>query len=170
MKKSVKKLNELERKLNTKDVKVISNAIILLRNEEPYSGAIHLLVTLYDSTNNLLIRDLINNFMIDLKEPEVREEIITEVKMTYRQETICMLVSSCWQSGLDYTEYSNDFANIFIRGDYKTALECFTIIGESVKNMERNKKIEIIELLEKNKDTFSVEKASLSDTIVASLR
>ena len=80
-----------------------------------------------------------------------------------------MLVSSCWQSGLDYSEFAGDFANVFIRGDYMTALECFTVIEESVKRIPELKKKEIIKLLEKNKETTSVEKKSLTQALIAVL-
>ena len=45
--------------------------------------------------------------MNDLKDQSVSKEIITEIRKPFKPSTIRMLVSSCWQSGLDYSEYSN---------------------------------------------------------------
>jgi len=72
---SEKKHSELEHKLNSSNKKVVSDAIISLRDEDPFKGAIGL------------------------------------------------LASYCWQSGLDYSGFAEDFVNVIIRGDYLTSLE-----------------------------------------------
>jgi len=69
---SSKKLKELQLKLGAENKKVVSDAIISLRNEDPFKGAIGLLTSLFDKTNDLIIKDLICNFLNDLKEPEAR--------------------------------------------------------------------------------------------------
>lgn len=167
---SEKKLRELEGKLNTNNLKVVSDAIITLRNEDPFRGAIGLLAGLFDSTNDIIIKDLIRNFLNDIKEAAARIEVVAEVMKVYKSETLCMLVSSCWQSGLDYSEFASDFAEIFIRGDYLTALECFTVIEGSVQGIAADNKSKIIELLEKNGSTSSDEKKSLLRALIKVLR
>jgi len=167
---SEKKLRELEGKLNTNNLKVVSDAIITLRNEDPFRGAIGLLAGLFDSTNDIIIKDLIRNFLNDIKEAAARIEVVAEVMKVYKSETLCMLVSSCWQSGLDYSEFASDFAEIFIRGDYLTALECFTVIEGSVQGIAADNKSKIIELLEKNGSTSSDEKTSLLRALIKVLR
>ena len=75
-------------------------------------------------------------------------EIITEIRKPFKQSTISMLVSSCWQSGLDYSEYSADMAEVFLRSDYVTALECLTVIEESVHELSLAKRNEIINIID----------------------
>ena len=166
---SAKKLLELQGKLNTGNKKVVSDAIVLLRNEESFRGAIGLLASLFDSTNDIIIKDLIRNFLNDIKESGAREEVVTEAKKGFKHETTSMLVSSCWQSGLDYSEFAADFANIFITGDYITALECFTVIEESAGSIQISKKYDIILFLEKNKPKSSGEKAALLQALITIL-
>ncbi|MCK7536379.1 MAG: hypothetical protein MZV63_38065 [Marinilabiliales bacterium] len=61
-----------------------------------------------------------------------RTEIIAEIQKAMESTTqSAMLVSSCWQSGLDYSDYSADFAKVFLKGDYATSIECITVIEES---------------------------------------
>jgi hypothetical protein len=115
MTESPKKIIELQGKLNTGNRKIVFDAIISLRNEDPYKGALGLLAILFDSTNDLMIKDLVRSFMNDIKEPGARIEVVAEANKSYKPETICMLVSSCWQSGLDYSEFAGDFANIFVK-------------------------------------------------------
>jgi hypothetical protein len=166
---SAKKLYELQGKLNTENKKVVSDAIISLRNENPFKGAIGLLTDLFDITNDLIIKDLIRNFLNDIKEPEARSEIVTEMKKSFKHETICMLVSSCWQSGLDYSEYSVEFVNLFLYADYLTALECFTVIEEAATKLPVSKKNELIDLLENQRREFSADKGVLFRSLITTL-
>ena len=48
-----------------------------------------------------------------IKDQSVSSEIITEIRKPFKQATISMLVASCWQSGLDYSEYSADMVDSF---------------------------------------------------------
>ena len=167
---SEKKLKDLQGKIFSQNKKVVSDAIISLRNEDPFRGAIGLLVDLFDKTNDLMVKDLIRNFLNDIKEPAAITEVMEEVLKYYRPDTISMLVSSCWQSGLNYSGFALDFANVFIRGDYLTSLECFTVIEESVHHLTSLEKNELIGLLEKNKRNFTVEKNKLLEALLMALR
>jgi hypothetical protein len=166
MKKTDKKFRELQGKLTSGNEKVISDAIISVRDDVPFNGAIGLLTQKFDETNNLIIKEYIRNFLNDIKNPEVRPELIDEIIKPYKPETTSMLVSSCWQSGIDYSEFVMDFTGVFIKGDYLTALECFTVIEESAMDLSEQKKNEIISLLKKNNKNFTVEKNALSEALI----
>ena len=88
--------------------------------------------------------------MNDLKDQSACEEVINEIRKQWKPDTISMLVSSCWQSGLNYSEYSLDLAKIFLTGDYVTAIECLTVIEESAHELSRERKNEIIKLIEES--------------------
>ena len=148
MLKSEKKVKGLSLLLSEENSSLISEAIGLLRDEEPFEGAISLLASYYDKSEDTLIRKAIEGFMNDLKDQSVCSEIIAEIRKPFKQATISMLVSSCWQSGLDYSEYSADMAEIFLRSDYVTALECLTVIEESVHELSLAKRKEIINIID----------------------
>jgi hypothetical protein len=80
-----------------------------------------------------------------------------------------MLVSSCWQSGLDYSEYIADMAKIFLEADYATAVECITVIEESVKNSSRKRKEDIIRMVEENPHSYINEKNTLTQELISIL-
>lgn len=167
---SGKKVNELEGKLNSKNLNVVSDAVASLRNEIPFIGAIGLLASAYDSTSDPKIKELITNFFNDIKEPAARIEVVNEIIKPYKYETTTMLVSSCWQSGLDYSGFAWEFAEVFIRGNYLTALECFTVIEESAHDIPDLKKTELINLLEKSGKNHSAEKNILLKALISLLR
>ena len=159
---SEKKLKELSAILYKDNNILISEAIELLREEQPFKGAIGLLVSCYDKTNDNQIRKNIERFMNDLKDQSACEEVIHEVRKQWKASTTSMLVSSCWQSGLDYSEYSGDLIKAFIDSDYVTAIECLTVIEESVHELTRKKKDELIKMLEDNPTSAVNEKTALT--------
>jgi hypothetical protein len=75
--------------------------------------------------------------------------LLNEIRKQWKSDTISMLVSSCWQSGLNYSDYSFDLAKVFLTGDYVTAIECLTVIEESVHELSKVRKDEIIKCLRK---------------------
>jgi hypothetical protein len=167
--KSDKKLKDLAAILSKKDLILVSEAIGMLREEQPFEGAIGELTAFYDMTADYRIRKTIEGFMNDLKDQAAGREVINELRKPWKSDTISMLVSSCWQSGLDYSEYSSDFAEVFLKGDYITAIECLTVIEESVQELNRDRKDELIKIIENSHLAFENEKKPLTMELFAIL-
>jgi hypothetical protein len=160
--KSERKIRELVEVLDKEDIPAISDAIEQLRLEKPFEGAIGLLTAYYNKTNESTIRKTIAAFMNDLKDQSACIEVISEIRKNWSHDTISMLVSSCWQSGLNYSEYSMDLARVFLTGDYVTAIECLTVIEESAQEMTKESKEEVIRLIEDNPFPRVNEKSTLT--------
>jgi hypothetical protein len=158
---SEKKLKDLAGKLKNSNPATVIDTISMLRNTDPFSGAIVLLAETYDNSDNHAVKKEIRDFFNDLKESSAREEIITGINSNYKQSTIAMLVSSCWQSGLDYSLYLSDFARVFNKGDYATAIECFTVIEEFSGQLTRENRDEILVILDEKEAVSSPEKSVL---------
>jgi hypothetical protein len=167
--KSEKKIKELAEILTTKNNLVITDAIEQLRIEIPFEGAIGLLTSYYDKTDDSLIKRTISGFLNDLKDQAASEEIIKEIRKTWKPDTISMLVSSCWQSGLNFAEYSADLAKVFLTGDYVTAIECLTVIEENVNELNTEQKNEVIKLIEENPFSTVNEKTTLTHELLTIL-
>jgi hypothetical protein len=148
--KSEKKLGDLSSIINKGNNKSITDAIELLRDEKPFEGAIELLTSLYNQTEELSVRKAIEGFMNDIKDQTACKEVINEIRKDLKPATISMLVASCWQSGLDYSEYSADFARTFLKSDYVGAVECLTVIEETAGELTSEKKEEIRKIIEEN--------------------
>jgi len=159
--KSDKKINELATALNKDNNLEITDAIELLRLEKPFEGAIGLLTAFYNKSNDNTIRKTIAGFMNDLKDQSACKEVIEEIRKDWKSDTISMLVSSCWQSGLNYSEYSIDLARVFLKGDYVTAIECLTVIEDTVDELSKEKRAEVIKLIEDNPFSSVNEKTTL---------
>ena len=141
----------------------------MLRQEKPFEGAICLLTAFYDKTENDSIRKIIAGFMNDLKDQTVCQEVINEIRKQWKSDTISMLVSSCWQSGLNYSDYSLDLAKVFLISDYVTAVECLTVIEESVPKMSHTDRNEIIKMLADSPVSEVTEKQALTLELISVL-
>ena len=167
--KSEKKVKGLIEILNLDNNIVITEAIELLRQEKPFEEAIGLLTAYYDKTNDMPVRKSIAGFMNDLKDQSACIEVIKEIRKDWKPDTISMLVSSCWQSGLNYSDYSLDLAKVFLKGDYVTAIECLTVIEESVQELSKEKRNEVIKLIEENPFPRTDEKSTLTLELISIL-
>jgi hypothetical protein len=164
--KSDKRLKELETVLNENNDEASVRAILFLREEESFEGAVALLSGLYDRTSNQLISKTIESFFNDIKDSSVRPEVMDEIKKNRRNETTRMLLSSCWQSGLDYSGWVVDLTEIFIESDYLLGLECMTIIENSIENISKATRIKMIKMIESGLKSYSGEKSSLALELV----
>jgi hypothetical protein len=163
--KSEKKLKDLSLLLNKDNNNLINEAIILLRDEQPFEGAIGILTSFYDTTDDSSVKKSIENFLNDIKDQTACSEVINEIRKPWKPDTISMLVSSCWQSGLNYSGFSRDFARVFVTGDYVTAIECLTVIEETSTELEPEIKEEIIRIVSDSSASFTHEKKSLTDEL-----
>jgi hypothetical protein len=148
MNRSVKRLKELDIILNRENVQKITEAIEVLRYGQPLEGAISLLVSLYNRSDDSSIKSLITSFMNDIKDQSACSEVMAEIRKEASTGTLRMLISSCWQSGLNYAEYSADFIEIFLlTDDYLTAFECFTVLEPLVQDIPKSRRDEIIQVI-----------------------
>lgn len=161
MKEDKKKYSELAVNLKNKNTSTVLATISDLRRQQPFAGAVNLLVSLYNTTQHDDIKSSIRSFMNDIKEKGLREEVVDELKKNHKDETLEMLASSCWQSGLDYSAYAIAFAGLFAAGSYQIALECFTVLEESMNKLSRDTREEVIEIVRENMHNYSKEKSIL---------
>jgi hypothetical protein len=163
------KRKELEHILSKENFVKITESIKSLRDEPPFRGAIGLLIEFYNESDNTSVKRLIKEFLNDLKDQSSCEEVIAEIKKELKPETLRMLVSSCWQSGLNYSGYSSDFADLFLSGDYMTAIECFTVIESSVQNLTGPEKDSIIKKIREGSSSVIGEKTALALELISVL-
>jgi hypothetical protein len=167
--KSEKRLKELSSILNRINKTAVSEAIKSLREEEPFEGVIGLLASFYDRSEDKIVCKTIEDFFNDIRDQAARIEVITEIRKPWKANTISMLVASCWQSGLDYSDYLPDMARTFLKSDYATAIECMTVIEGSIQNSTRVRKDEIINIIMESPQAFMNEKNVLVHELIAIL-
>jgi hypothetical protein len=76
------------------------------------------------------------------------------------------VISSCWQSRLDFHAHLNTFATCFLYSDYQTSLEAFTVIEEMLWKSSNNQIESCKEILMKNDSKISDEKQPLYKELI----
>lgn len=170
MEHSEKKLAGLGIILNGGKEGEIAERIRLLRSEEPFAGALKLLAQHYDTTDNQHIRHTISDLFNDLKEKSARAEVIESVTSVTKQDTRAMLISSCWQSGLDYSEFAMPLAEQFVSGDYMTSLECFTVLDTCTDTISDSDRAEVVLMLRTDIESFDTPKKKLALELISMLK
>jgi hypothetical protein len=168
--KSEKKLAELRRILSNAKYNEINDRISMLRAEEPFEGAIILLAHLYDESDQEEIKTAISAFFNDMKERAGRPEVIRSLGDVKKPETKAMLASSCWQSGLDYSEYAIALCEAFMSGDYMTSLECFTVLEDCSEQISAVDKAEIIARLDTAIAHYDTPLQKLTEELISVLK
>ena len=170
MLKSAKRLAELKNLLLSGKYNEIHDRISMLRSEEPFEGAIRLLARFYDETGNEGLKPEIAAFFNDMKERSGQAEVIASISSASRPSSKAMLASSCWQSGLDYSEFAVPLADAFMEGDYLTSLECFTVLDTCSGSISDNDRKTILIRLQKEVMQYDAPKQKLAGELIAVLK
>ena len=71
---------------------------------------------------------LILEFLACLKDRKARSVMMDLIQQTELKEYQQLLLSTIWNSPLDYTDYLEIFVDLALKGDFIITLECLTII------------------------------------------
>ena len=112
------------------------------------------------------IKDEIFNILSQLKDKECVPYIIDAIQSEASNSYITKLITTCWQSGLDYSEHILIFAEQFIKGDYQTAIESFSVIEEWIFESVPAQIFETKKFLIHNIDKVSEDKKPLYHELV----
>ena len=74
------------------------------------------------------IKNEIAHLLFDLKNVQALPPLIAEIINPSNLEYQHILVSACWESGLDCTGYLNFFVELALSSNYLVAFECLTVI------------------------------------------
>ena len=128
------------------------------------------LLKLLNRTGSELIKKELIRFIADAKEADAVPHILAGLRDPDLAAVRCDIVSACWQSGLDYSAELELFIRLFLEGDYRTALESFTVIEESVINLGKQEIEKARKLLLGGQEHITEEKKPLATELVKLLQ
>ena len=129
MNQAEKYYKEIKKKFETKDTKEILNTLKEIR-VSGQANIIPLLFEILESSKEKSISEEIVSILSQLKDKTCVPYVVKALKENEIKNFKKEIITSCWQSGLDYSEHITLFAKEFIRNDYVTAIEAFTVIEE----------------------------------------
>ncbi len=105
-------------------------------------------------------------FIADIKDSAAVPYIVEGLKDPELSGVRGQIISACWQSGLDYSRETGLFIELFLEGDYLTALESFTVIEESLIKLEQQEIEDARSQVLEGLDKVSEEKKPLARELV----
>jgi hypothetical protein len=153
-------IQETKAALNSKDEKSVHTKLRELKE----SGNVYILPYMLDllaTSNSQVIIQEVLNIIKDLREPKCVPVIVDYIEKNKVGNHIGDIISSCWQSRLDFHSYLNTFAICFLHGDYQTSLEAFTVIEEMLWKSTEEQILSCREILVDNVGEISEEKQPL---------
>jgi hypothetical protein len=123
--------------LKSNDEKLALKAIAKLKKGADSSYVPDILTALRDTTE-FGIENAISQMLFDLKDQEAVEELVTQLNNPEFFDIRVIMLSACWQTGLDLSHRLPDFVTVASTGSYMECLEVLTVIEnwEDVKNQE----------------------------------
>lgn len=135
MEKKDPRLKKLEKDISLLNTDGMVRLIGSLRNEYAFSGVIGIMAELYTATSETIIRAEIEKFFNDLKDQDLAVEVLSAIEESANEDIRNALLSSCWQSRIDYSDYIDYFIDYAISGSYINALDCLTVVEQSVPSV-----------------------------------
>ena len=127
-------INKLIKDIQSDKENIILNAI----NQLYTDGRVELLpylIKLYFVSKSENVRREILELLNNLKDKHACPYLIDAVIKYRGQESYHNIVSSCWQSGLDYSEYLKVFIDLVIEQDLFSAVEAFSVIEGNISEL-----------------------------------
>jgi hypothetical protein len=143
--------------------RTVLKTLWMLRSRGNIGYIPELLKLLNTDPAEVIRRDLIQ-LISDIKSPDAKPFILAGLRDQELSRAREYILTACWQSGLDYSQHADVFVDLFLDGDYSTALEAFTVIEEATVNMNPEQLNEIrdqvrdgLQELTENKKPLAVE-------------
>lgn len=140
------------------------NIVIEALDELKTSGKVEdipVLVELLHTSSNPEIKTKITSLLANLKGIETIPLLISAIRNPKYAPELQKLVSSCWENGLDYSNYLSIFTDLLIENDFLVAFEAYTVITNLVSRIDQAKIETEIDRLDKALATAPEEKRPL---------
>jgi HEAT repeat protein len=138
----------------------ILRSIYEIRN----SGSVNILPALFDLIQGKTepqVKNEIINLVSEIKTKNAVPLIAEALNKNEYGDYLNGFVAACWQSGLDFSKHLQVFFQLFSRGDYKTALEAFTVIEEALVNATQKEIDESVRFLKEAENQITEDKIAL---------
>lgn len=152
--------NNILKALQSADSIVVIEALDELRVSGKTSD-IPILVEMLHQSKNSEIKAKIAGIFANLKDKDSVPLLIEAIQNQKYAPELKQLVSSCWENGLNYTNYLSLFVDLLIRHDFLVAFEAYTVITNMETTIDQAKIDTEIEKLDQAMHTTADEKKAL---------
>lgn len=158
-------MDEIIKQLRSGNTKHILKALKVLRE----NGSVQIIPEVIDILNKdidyTLKREIIE-FLSGIKDKRAVPYIVNSIKKVNNKHNLSDLLSVCWQSALDFSDYVLQFTEVFIIEDYHSALEAFTVIEEFIYKSNKKEVQKCLALLTASIEDIHKDKQALSRELI----
>ncbi|UCG26693.1 MAG: HEAT repeat domain-containing protein [Bacteroidales bacterium] len=165
---SVSEQKKIIRELNSEKPETILEAIRKLRQTGNPSLLPYLIMVLH-RTRTEEVRNSIIRCLNDLKVQDSVNELVKAIHNEVYDTEKEILVSACWQSGLDFSNHIDTFVEIAIKDEYRLAFEAFTVVEYSISNCTSHEINSYIRRIRKKMDMADRDKKALLGEMISML-
>lgn len=162
-------IKRLKAKLASTNDMVLIEEVSKLRKMEGIPGALLLLRDIFEESKNDDLRLTIEHFFNDLNDQSFTDEVITAIDTAKYDLTKQKIISSCWQSGLDYSDHIQKFIEYSVELSYLSAIESYSVIEEWSSSCSSDERELWIKMLKSSLINQSEEKNVLLNAIITIL-
>ena len=138
-----KSKEEISKLLNNPDNSIVLNTINELR-DQGNDNLLEILCQIYIDNEDREIRTSIFQLFCDLKSQKSTEYVMQLIQNANYKVAKQMLISSCWQSRLNYSNFLEIFILMVITESFEISFEAFTVIENLDVPLEEKRKNELI--------------------------
>lgn len=153
-------ITELQKKLFSGNETVILNALSEIA-QSGNANTLPLLFDLYLSSESNTIQKKIFQIACDINDKAIISFLVDSLHEAKYQSIKKDILSICWQSRHDFSEYAIRFFDIFESEELVIAIEAFTVLEESYPNMKPEEQSKLRSMIENKKDKLEQTKAEL---------
>lgn len=135
--------------LFSKDEKTVIKTINAIR-ESGTNNDLVLLAELFEKHDSDEVKKLISGLFCDLKNQASADALVRLCQTTAYKETLKMLVSSCWQSRLNYIDNFELFIDMVIHEGFEISFEAFTLIESFEEKTTETRKSDLVAYVKNN--------------------
>ncbi|MCB8994862.1 MAG: HEAT repeat domain-containing protein [Bacteroidales bacterium] len=155
--------------LSSPDENTISETIQELRihgNVKLLPDLINLLFT----SKSEMVREGLTGLLNDIKDPAAVPIFMEAVNKYRKSDGLDLLVSACWQCGLDFSEYIDEFIEMVIsEKEYYTSIEAFSVVEENSMNLNSQQRTARYEMVRSRLESVPQEKRKLVNELLSIL-
>ncbi|MGE4290002.1 MAG: hypothetical protein AB7E36_15060 [Salinivirgaceae bacterium] len=159
----------LAEQLKSANKELILDTIKSLRHEGN-DEVLELLTQMYLNQTNNEISEAIYRFFCDLKNQHSAETVMQLIKNPEYHQAKKMLVSSCWQSRLNYIVYLETFIAMVFNEPFELAFEAFTVVENMEARVSEQRKNELLAFVDANMDNCIDDNLVLADDLKGIIR
>lgn len=141
------KYSNLAAELKDSDDTEFENEINSIREKGDIEMIPSLVEFIKDEAIDTLRRHKIAELLGDITTISAREILIESIDSLQGKPALAIVISSLWQSRLDFTPWLNIFVEIMFDEELYSAIEAVTLIENSVEKLDDNQKSELRNLI-----------------------